>query len=58
MRNIVLVIISIVVIFGILNLIELTANWICLNVPPIIMYLGSIGIFAGIMYYFYKKEVE
>ena len=58
MKNIVLFILSIFVIYGILNLIELTADWISANVPPIIIYLGIVGGFSGTAYYFYKKEVE
>jgi hypothetical protein len=58
MRNIVLFILSILVVYGILNLIYLTADWISANVPPIIIYLVIVGGFAGIAYYFYKKEVE
>lgn len=58
MKNIVLFILSIFVIFGILNLGNLISDWIAINISPIIIYLGIVGLFASTVYYFFKKEME
>lgn len=58
MKNIVLFILSILVVYGILNLIYLTADWLCNVLPPFAIYLIIVGGFSAMVYFIYRKEIK
>ena len=56
MKNVVLFILSIFVILGILNLIEVTADWISANVPPFVIFSVIVLGISALGYFIIKEE--